>query len=91
MVGSMVFEGAGGFRKLQKACRIPFHLSWYLSDFMVPSYDQNPMKFTTKDSRLSKFERTEFLPLSSASKTCRRVAPSQKGKFQASIQIIRET
>ena len=43
-----VSQGPGGFRKLREACRIRFHLSWYLSNSMVPSYDQNAKKLTTK-------------------------------------------
>ena len=35
-----VLGGPGGSRRLRDACRINFHLSWYLIDFMVPSYDQ---------------------------------------------------
>ena len=35
----------GGFRKLREACRIRFHLSWYLPDFMVPSCDQKIKKY----------------------------------------------
>ena len=37
-----VFQGPGGFRRVREACRIHFHLSWYLSDSTVPSYDQKP-------------------------------------------------
>ena len=33
-------KGPAGFTKLREACRIRFHLSWYLSDFMVPGHDQ---------------------------------------------------
>ena len=33
-------EVPGGFEKLWGAGRIHFHHSWYLSDFMVPSYGQ---------------------------------------------------
>ena len=33
-------QGRGGFRKLQGPGRIHFHLSWYLSDSVVPSYGQ---------------------------------------------------
>ena len=32
--------GSGGFRELREACRNHFYLSWYLSDFLVPSYGQ---------------------------------------------------
>ena len=33
-------RGPGGFRELREAGRIHFHLSWYLSDDVVTSYDQ---------------------------------------------------
>ena len=33
-------RGPGGFRELREACGIHFHLSWYLSDAVVPSYGQ---------------------------------------------------
>ena len=39
-----VFEVPGGFKKLREACRLNFHLSWYLYVFMVPSYDQKTKK-----------------------------------------------
>ena len=45
-----VFKGPGGFRKLLEACRIHFHLFWYLSDFMVPSYDQKIQQLNNKKS-----------------------------------------
>ena len=32
--------GLAGFRELHEACRIQIHLSWYLSDFVVPNYGQ---------------------------------------------------
>ena len=35
-------RGPGGFRELREAGRIHFHLSWYLSDYVVTSYDQKP-------------------------------------------------
>ena len=38
----VVLGGPGGFRKLREAGRINFHLSWYLIDSVVPSYDQKP-------------------------------------------------
>ena len=31
-------RGPGGFRELREAGRIHFHLSWYLSDYVVTSY-----------------------------------------------------
>ena len=31
-----------GFRELREACRIHFHLSWYLSDSKVPTYGPKP-------------------------------------------------
>ena len=31
-------EGPGGFRELREASRNYFHLSWYLSESMVPNY-----------------------------------------------------
>ena len=43
-VSSVLSRAAGGFRKVRGAGRIHFHLSWYLSDFMVPSYDKNNYK-----------------------------------------------
>ena len=30
------FRGPGGFREFREACRNHFHLSWYLSDAVVP-------------------------------------------------------
>ena len=33
-------QGPGGFRELREASRNHFHLSWYLSDYVVTSYDQ---------------------------------------------------
>ena len=38
-----VSKGLGGFRKLRKACRIHVYLSWYLSDFTIPSYRQQKL------------------------------------------------
>ena len=35
----------GGFRDLWEACRNHFHLSWYFSDSVVPSYGQKPWWF----------------------------------------------
>ena len=35
-----VFEGPGGLTQLRETCRIHFHHSWYLADFMGPSYGQ---------------------------------------------------
>ena len=32
----------GGFRELRQACRIHFHISWYLFDKMMPSYGPKP-------------------------------------------------
>ena len=34
----VVFEGPGGLKQLRGTRRIHFHLSWYLSDPVVPSY-----------------------------------------------------
>ena len=34
--------GPGGFMELRETCWIHCHLSWYLSDAVVPSYDQKP-------------------------------------------------
>ena len=36
-------RGPGGFSGLREACWNRFHLSWYLSDFMVPSSDYDPV------------------------------------------------
>ena len=36
-----VFEGPGGFQKLQEACGKKLHYSWCLEVFMVPSDDHN--------------------------------------------------
>ena len=35
-------QGPGGFRELREAYRNHFHLSWYLSDYVVTSYEQKP-------------------------------------------------
>ena len=35
------FRGSGGFRELREACRKHLHLSWYLSDTVVPSYGKH--------------------------------------------------
>ena len=35
-------RGPGGFRELREAGRNHFHLSWYLSDYVVTSYGQKP-------------------------------------------------
>ena len=37
-------EGPGGFKELREACGIRVHLSWYLSVFLVPSYDQKNLR-----------------------------------------------
>ena len=34
--------GPGGFRELREAYRNHFHLSWYLSEYVVTSYGQKP-------------------------------------------------
>ena len=39
-------QGPGGFRKLRGPDRNHFHLSWYLPDYMVTSYDQKPWRKT---------------------------------------------
>ena len=39
-----VFKGPGGCKNLGEACRIRFRISWYLSDSVVPSYDQKTQK-----------------------------------------------
>ena len=39
----IVFCGLGGFWRLRKACRLHSHLSWYLSDFMVPIYGRTKL------------------------------------------------
>ena len=36
------YKDPGGFRELREACRNHCHLSWYLSDSMVPNYGSNP-------------------------------------------------
>ena len=46
-----VLRGPGGFRELREAGRIHFHLSWYLSDYVVTSYDQNPPKGTNNANK----------------------------------------
>ena len=39
-----------GFKKLREVRRIHFHLSWYLSDAVVPSYDHLSEKVNDKKS-----------------------------------------
>ena len=41
-------EGPGGFEKLREAFWINFRVVWYLTDFMVPNYDQTNKTITTK-------------------------------------------
>ena len=40
----------GGFKQLREVCRINFHLSWYLSDSVVSSYDHFNEKVNDEES-----------------------------------------
>ena len=40
----VAFEGPGGFKQLRETCRIDFHHSSRLADFMVPSYKENTVR-----------------------------------------------
>ena len=44
------FEGPGLFKQLRETGRINFHHYWYLSDFVVPSYDHFGGKINDKKS-----------------------------------------
>ena len=55
-----VFVGPGGLKQLRETCRIHFHHSWYLADFMAPSYDQKTKKMIF-DLHFSKFISLVFL------------------------------
>ena len=38
--------GSGGFKKVREACRNNFHLSWYLSDAVVPTPKKGLIRLT---------------------------------------------
>ena len=40
----VVFEGPGGFEQLRETCRIDFHHSSHLADFMVPSCKEKTLR-----------------------------------------------
>ena len=42
----VVFEGPGGLKLLRESCRIDFHDSSYLADFIVPSYKEQQFDLT---------------------------------------------
>ena len=44
----------GGFKKLREAGRVRFHLSWHLSDFMLPSYEHNTSTLERLRSNVAK-------------------------------------